>query len=369
MKRIKAWLLTVAFVLPLAACDNYTDSNMPLYNSPQADEIYIGVAYPMDAGDEETYFYKGVDLAVDEINVAGGVLGKKLRIVVRDDHDDTQNAMQIATTFFEQGITAVVGHWGTDICYLLADIYDANAVVMVTPQATGMSLFDNEYQYVYRMIANNQELAQAIAQHISEAGLSRAAIYFSDNEYGNDFAATIENELSKKNVVVIDRVTSITPANSKAIMDRWKAFGCDSVIVAESPPGFIEPVQLIYEADSRLPIYGADNFGGYNLPSLLGEAGCSLYMASYPLETLAPRFLAAFRAAYGHDPCILAVSGYDSVFLLRNAMEAVGTTDSTAIAAFLSELQDYSAASGSLSYNKDTQEFDGFKVAVSKLIP
>jgi branched-chain amino acid transport system substrate-binding protein len=349
------------------ACGGCASSVLAVHNAPQTDEIYIGLAYPVELEDKSTYFRLGIDLAVNAINANGGVLGKTLNMVVRDDKNDTLTAMGIAEAFNDQGIAAVIGHWSTNVCYFVEDIYEENGIVMLTPNATGINIFEYAYRYIYRMTANNQVFAEALAEYMEEDGLKRIAIYYSDDEYGNDFSAVLEAELTKRGISVFDRITGLTPANIKTVIKRWEAFGCDGVIMAALLPEIIEPIRLIHDKDSRLPIFGADNFDHISFIETPDSYTGALYMASYRIDGLDPEFLAAFRAAYGHGPDIHSVAGYASVYLLKDAIEAAGAADGTAIAKYLSELKDYKAVSGILSYNPETQEFEGFDMAVREL--
>jgi branched-chain amino acid transport system substrate-binding protein len=363
----KKVLFLAMFLAAPIACGGWGRSVSAVYNVPRADEIYIGLAYPVELGDKDTYFRLGIDLAVNAINANGGVLGKTLNMAVRDDKNDTLVAMGIAEAFYNQGITAVIGHWSTNVCYFVEDTYEENEIVMLTPNATGVNIFEYDYQYIYRMTASNQIFAKTIAEYMEKDGLRRIAIYYSDDEYGNDFSAVLETELAKCGIDVIDRITGLTPANIKTVMNRWEAFGCDGVIMAALSPEIIEPIRLIHDADNRLPIFGADNFDRISFRETLGSYAGSLYRTSFWLDGLNSEFLAAFRTAYGHDPDIHSIEGYDSVYLLKDAIEAIETMDGAAIAKYLSELKDYRAVSGTLSYNTETQEFEGFNLAVQEL--
>jgi branched-chain amino acid transport system substrate-binding protein len=275
--------------------------------------------------------------------------------------------MQIANTFFFFFITAVIGHYSTDISYFVKDLYERNGVVMLTPKATGTNLLRYDSQYIFRLIANNRMLAAAIAAHMAENGMSRVAIYHSEYEYGTDFSYVLEDEMSKRGIIVIDRVTSITPANIGDIMERWRAFGCHAVVLAAIVPDIIEPAQLIRRADPNLPIFGADNLQNLAFTDAMEYYDTALYVASYLLDETAANFIEAFRATYGHNPSIHTISGYLAVNLLADAINAVGTIDSTAIAGFLSELEDYNSIVGTLSFNRQSREFDGFNINVSGL--
>ncbi|MDR1376097.1 MAG: ABC transporter substrate-binding protein [Synergistaceae bacterium] len=325
------------------------------------------MAYPVALCDKDTYFYQGIELAVKTINAGGGVLGKTLNTLVRNDRKDANVAMMIAETFYEQGITAVVGHWDADICYFVQDVYEKNEVVMLTPDASDINLFEDDYRYVYRMIPNNRVFAETLAKYMGGEGLGRVVICYDDNKYGADFAEILENETAKRGIAVVDRVTSVTPSNIKTLTNRWQAFGCDAVVMAVDFPGVIEPIKLIHDVYGQIPIFGADNFDRITFFDALGRYTDSLYMAGYRMEDLEPDFLNAFRAAYGHDPDLHSIIGYESVYLLKDAIEATGSTNGSAIAGYLSALKDYKAIAGIFSYNPETRGFDGSNVAVWNL--
>ena len=78
-------------------------------------------------------------------------------------------------------------------------------------------------------------------------------------------------------------------------------------------------------------------------------------------------FLQEFYETYGRSPDVRAVAGYDSVHLLASAMEAVGGIDATAIAAYISSISGYRAVSGALTFDKDSGEFEGFRVIVREI--
>lgn len=360
-------IMLLGNILLLVSCGYPAGREKLRYNSPESQEIHIGVAYPVGQRDEDTYFYKGLELAIESINKDGGILGKKLSMIVRDDKNDTNLAMQIAQTFYEQGITAVVGHWSTNVCYFVEDIYENNKMVMLTPDATGLNLFEDKYRYIYRMIGNNQVFSEAVASYMAEAGFKQVAIYFSDDEYGQNFAEILEQELVKHKIKVTDRVTSITSANADTVLQRWRAFGCDGIFMASTFPDYLEPIRLIREAGFDIPIFGADNFERTNFAGRLECSMEGIYLASLRREDLDSGFLNDFRGRYGHDPDIHAVSGYECVYLLKDAMEASGTIDSAAISEWLSKLEGYETVSGIRSYNPDTQEFDGYQTFVRTL--
>lgn len=326
--------------------------------------IVIGVAYPVAEHDADSFLREGIELAVDTINASGGVLGQPLALDIRDDEGNASLAMQIAQTYYEQGISAVIGHWSSNVCYYVEDIYEKNNVVMITPAAVSHHLFKYDYSYIFRMIPSSMTYAETIAADMIERGVRRIAVYFYDNEYGRDFADAIEDALYDTDVLVLDRITSLTPGNTKSVVDRWAALGCEAVVMVETMPNLTQPLELVRQNVPSMLVYGIDNFDRSNFEEILGDNAKGLLMATYPTQMLDQDFVEAFEALYGREPDIHAVTGYESVYLIRDAMEASGSTDGEAIAAYISSLSEYRTISSIISYDLATKEFVGQQMDV-----
>lgn len=316
-----------------------------------------------------THFAKGIEFAVNTVNRSGGVLNKQLKAVIRDDKNNANIAMQMAQTFSNQGITAVVGHWSTNVSYYTEDIYENNKIVMITPRSTGMILFEEKFDYIFRIIGSNQVFAQAIASNMAERAYKHVVIYFSEDEFGIDFAKILEKELNALGIRVIDRVTSITSLNIDLLLNRWNAFGCDGIAMAATYPGYVNAIRVIRQSGSLLPIFGGDDFEELSPEDLSEKYFDDVYVATLNVDSLDIDFLKKFRAEYGHSPDAAAVSAYEAVMLIRDAMQATQSIDGTAIATYLSSLKDYKAVSGVRTYNTETQEFDGYNIQIVPLKP
>jgi branched-chain amino acid transport system substrate-binding protein len=337
------------------------------YNGPDAESITIGAVYPSSQWDDEHYFRDALELAVRQINEAGGVLGKPLNLVIRDDQSDSHVAQEIAETFSDSGITAVVGHWTSEVCYYVEDIYEERQIVMITPGATSLALFELDYQYIYRAIVNNQIYAETLADYMEARGFRRPAVYYVENNYGVDVARAVERELAKRRIPVVDRVVSITAANVEDILRRWRAFGCDSLVFASAIQYVAEPMQIIQDAGFRLPVF-SETFNNTNFQAAMVDYIENLYGIMYSREDMDIAFLADFRAAYGRDPDTYEVAGYEAVRLLANAMNAEGSVTSAAIVRYLRNLRDYPSVMGHISYNPVTHEFEGWRMRVKPYV-
>jgi branched-chain amino acid transport system substrate-binding protein len=282
-------------------------------------------------------------------------------LLIRDDRGDSRIAQQIAETFSELGITAVVGHWSSDVCYYVEDIYEERKIVMITPSAVSHNLFEFEYRYIYRMIVNNGHYAQALAEYAEQQGIGSWAIYYSEDAYGTDFARFAERELLRRRIPVVDRVTSISPANAADILRRWRAFGCEGLLLASSFPDIFEPVKLLRDAGAALPVF-SEAFYYTSFDQALADYLDDYYVIVYDVDAMDGAFLTAFRSAYGRNPDTYEVAGYEAVRLLADAMNAEASVESDAIVRYIQELRDYPSVMGPISYNPVTREFDGRRV-------
>jgi branched-chain amino acid transport system substrate-binding protein len=348
--------------LTLVSCAD-EDGEERRYNGPDAQTVTIGVVYPASQWDNDHYLREALDLAVHQVNDSGGILGKPLSLVVRDDRNDANTAQAIAETFSSSGITAVVGHWNSDVCYYVEDIYEERQIVMITPAATSIALFEQDYQYIYRIVANDQVYARALADFMEAEGIRRPAIFFTEDTYGKDLAWMVERELMKRYIPVVDRVTSVTAANVGELLRRWRAFGCDGLVLASSIMYVIEPIQRIRGAGVSMPFF-SETFNIVDFHSLVGNYMENLFGIVYSLEDMDATFLADFNAAYGRVPDSYEVAGYEAVRLLANAMNAEGSTASAAIIRYLQNLRDYPSVMGAISYDAATHEFEGLRMRV-----
>jgi branched-chain amino acid transport system substrate-binding protein len=357
-----AALFFLSCFLSVASCAG-RDRAVTRYNAADAETVAIGAVFPSSLWNNDHYLRDALELAADQVNKAGGVLGKPLTLVIRDDYGDSHVAQTIAETFSDAGITAVVGHWSSEVCYYVEDIYEEREIVMISPGATSLALFETDYEYIYRTIANNQIYAETLADYAEAEGFRRVAIYYTEDTYGIDVAQLVEKELAKRRIPVVDRVTSITAANVEELLWRWRAFGCDSVALASSIQFVAEPIKILRDAGCALPFF-SETFSNVDFQSEIEDYMGDIYGIMYSREDMDPAFLADFRAAYGRNPDTYEVAGYEALRLLADAMNAEGSIDSAAVVRYLQNLRDYPSALGRISYNPATHEFEGHRMRV-----
>jgi branched-chain amino acid transport system substrate-binding protein len=330
-----------------------------VFNASNAETVSIGVAYDFAPVDGQSHFSWVLDLAVADINAAGGVMGKSLNLILRDDKNDAMKAMQIAETFHSAGITAVVGHWSSDICYYVEDIYEERGMVLVAPDANSRIIYERDYWNIFRIAPDDTLYARTMAQYAHERGFRSLAVYYAETIYGSSMALALERELARQGIVVADRITGISSVSVAETIRRWRAFGCDGVIIAAGIAETKAPVQALQQAGSLFPVFLTSSFQRQTFNNLVGDHTENVYVFRYDNNFLASRFAERYREAWEEDPTIYEISGYAAVRLLADAITACQTLEGNVLAAWLRNIHQYPSTAGVISYNMQTHEFDG----------
>ena len=328
------WLLLLLLLTTMSASAETT---------AQPDMINLGIAYPLSTIDDDTFFKEGYQLAIDEINEQGGLLGKLINPVIRDDNNDITTGLIIAQSFIDHKMNAVIGHWSSNVCYVVKDLYESNGMIMISPAATSEKLFEGSPNYIFTSIPGGEAFAKTTADGIAAMNKKCIAIYYSDDVYGFTFANMLEAALRERGIQVVDRVTNITKANLERIKRRWIAYGVDGAFVAAVMPQAKDAISMIREMDPDLAIFGAENFDRRHFIDEIGGNAKNVYRATYDLSGVDPDFLSAYESRYGHKPGVFAISGYRAVKLYAEAVIAANTLESAAIASAIKAIEPHYA--------------------------
>ncbi|MDR2602307.1 MAG: ABC transporter substrate-binding protein [Spirochaetaceae bacterium] len=329
--------------------------------------IRIGASYPAKIIESQTRLLEGLNLALEEINAAGGVMGAPVEILFYDDGDNPEIAMQIADRFSAEGVTAVIGHWSSDVCYYAEDVYEKAGVVMLSPGATSTGLFKSDYQYIFRMLPGDDVFAGYLAEFAEQKKLRRIAMFYSDDEFGRDLSKFAERALKRYGIPVVDRVNVLTPASMEDIFVRWDAFGADAVLIAANLQEAAEPVSLICERYPDMPVISSESLNKLTVRSELGLAVDDLYTVTYSPSIIDINFQRRYEEKFGNAPDIFAISGFVAMHLITEAMNSAQSSSGDAVAAWLRSVQNHDTVIGPISYNEKTRNFDGQPFIVTQI--
>lgn len=371
MRKLMAVVLVLTICLPLAGCGGSDKEKADFINN-SANDIYIGLAYPVEEYGSSTGFSKGIELALQEINDSGGILQRKVQLVQQDDRGSVTTGAEIAQSFVDdKRISAVIGHWNSRVSLAAAGIYNNAGLLMLSPASTAPKLTAKGYTTIFRNIPNDNVIGAKMAQYAVKQGYAKTVVYYADDDYGLGLANAFEDQGSALGLKVVDRVTGISDSQLSHLIKRWQAFGCDSIFVADVMPAAGDFIKKLRAAGVSVPIMGATGIDRSNFIDSLGKDAEGVVMPTVfnPDEDkpAVQEFVAKYKNKYGAEPDSWAVQGYEALKLVAWAMERAGSPLPERHAAALRELSGFNGVSGALSATS-TGEINGqsifFKIVV-----
>lgn len=369
LKRFASLFLASSLIVgALAACSNEgTTTESGGSSSESSDVIKIGANLEL-SGPVASYgssIGNGAELAIEEINAAGGIDGKKVELVKVDNKSDNAEATNAAIKLTTQDkVTAMIAPATSGNVIATAQIANQNKVPTVTASGTAPNVTENEdgtmNDYVFRTCFIDPFQGVVAANFATgELGAKNVAIY-ADNasDYAKGLAAAFKEQVEKNGgTVVAEEAYVADDTDFKSTLTRIKSANPDFVFI----PGYYEEVGLIVKQARELgieaPLMGADGWDSPTLVELAGKEALNNtfitnhYSSQDPDETI-QGFVEAFEAKYNEAPNAFHALGYDTVYYLKDAIERAGSTDGEAIQKALAETKDLSLITGTFSVDE-----------------
>jgi len=307
---------------------------------------------------------QGAQLAVEEVNDAGGVLGKNLTLQIEDSATNDATAFEAYKKLVEiDGVQVIVGPMISGAVMSSGAYAELNEVAMVSPSATSpLIALQTWKEWALRTCTGDQFQGQVIADIIIDEGYNTTAIIVQDTPYGIGIEQVVTDILVDAGVTIVKTIRYDEEA-----LDYLTELG----IIQAANPDVI--VQVGYHTDSAKVYEGAGSLGLNATPWLVAEgvygleaseyAAGAAFMAEAPLLgcTLIPEagtpayeaFVAAYEARWGESPGVYCDTVYDAVNLIALAIEEAGAYDGAAIKEALYVVgADYDGASGNIAWDE-----------------
>lgn len=393
-KNLIALLLSAAMTLSLASCGGgSTPSSAPSDSGPSAtsDPIRIGVLGALSGASASLgkAQQQGIDLAVAEINAAGGILGRQVEVVYRDDEGDPTTCKTAAEELVEkEKVDFMVGPTNSTPASAIAPYLSENKIVSVICIATSDAIIDTtQFPYAFRVMPPNGLQAEALALTAKERGYERVALVADTSALGVDGMAAIEKWCGEYGVEPVAKITyKADDADMTPVADALKSANADCGLFWTLGADGAKIVKAIDRVGytENIDIYGYTGIVMTNFKELAGPGadrcsslGIGPWVQDRNEVTMTGRTLDLYNRmieAYGEygvgkrdtNPSTIA-SGYECVMLLKWAIETAGSTDPDAVKeAIEAHGTEYEGIFGS-SYKFSAEDHDGFKA--SNMIP
>ena len=326
-------------------------------------EIKVG-AYLSLSGADSTFgtdTREGIALAVEETNAAGGVDGKRIRVIYEDDKSTTYEAVQKVRQLIDRNkVVALLGEVASSRSLAGGLIANTSHVPMVTPSSTAVEV-TKKRQWVFRTCFTDDQQGAVAARFIKEhLKKDRIGIFFAAQDpYSSGLARAFREEMKRLGgQIVVDKGYQKGETNFRTYLSELKAAGPEALFV----PNYYNEMVLIARQASEVGIpgsmfVGGDGWDSSNLvdgagPELEGAHFTNHYAPDVPWEN-SKKFFTAFTTKYKHEPTSLSAQGYDAAMLLFDAIRRAGDPNPAAIRDALAATKDFKGATGTMTMDEE----------------
>jgi branched-chain amino acid transport system substrate-binding protein len=295
-------------------------------------------------------------MAVDEVNAAGGLLGRPVRVIVEDDQGRPEEAQTVVTKLITSDrVVAVLGEVASSRTLAAAPVAQSNGVPMVSPSSTNPAVTEvGDYIFRVCFIDPFQGLVMAKFARNSLGVTNVAVLRDIRNDYSVGLADVfVENFTQMGGTIVADESYSEGDTDFSAQLTAIRSRSPQAIFV----PGYYTEVGLIARQARSLgitaPLLGGDGWDSPSLIEIGGEALEGSYFSNhYSVDDPSPaiqKFVTDYRTRFGETPDALAGLGYDAAMILFDAITRAGSTDGAAIRDALAQTSGFAGVTGTIT--------------------
>lgn len=337
-KKILAMALAGFMAVPcLAGCSN-NDNGDSANNGGNSDNggasasvFKIGGIGPL-TGDAASYgisVKQGAQIAVDEINEAGGIDGMKLTLAFEDDECNEEKAVSAYNKLMDSGVNAILGAVTSGCSIAVSEEAVGDGILQITPSGSAMDC--TKYDNGFRICFTDPLQGELMAQYISDQGLKNPAIIY---DVASDYSKGIHDAFVAKAgelgmSIAADESFTSGDVDFKTQLTKIKSTDADCIFL----PIYYTEVAYISEQASTvgvsLPYFGSDGWDGVinqldgNTANIEGATFLTPFVATSENEKV-KSFVSKYEAAYNSTPDQFAADAYDGVYVLKAVIETTG---------------------------------------------
>lgn len=337
-KFISVMLVAAMAVTALTGCGSNSGSS----SKKDADKYYIGGIGPTTGATAiyGTAVKNGAQIAVDEINAAGGINGKQIEYRFEDDQNDAEKAVNAYNTLKDWGMQMLVGTTTTAPCIAVAGKTASDNVFQITPSASSPDVLSSGNGNVFQVCFTDPNQGVASAQYIAENKLATkiGIIYDSSDVYSSGIEEKFEAEAKKQGLNIVSKAafTADSKTDFGTQLQKAKDAGADLLFL---PIYYQEASIILKQADTmgyKPKFFGVDGMDGIltveNFDTKLAEDVMLLTpFAADAKDKSVQNFVKTYKEKYKDTPNQFAADSYDAVYALKAAIEeSKATTDMSA---------------------------------------
>ena len=306
-----------------------------------AQTIKIGVAGPM-TGQYAAFgeqLKRGAEMAVKDINAAGGVMGKKLELLIGDDACDPKQATAVANKMATDKIVFMAGHFCSGSTGPAQPIYRDAKILHITPASTRIDLTENKIATFFRTCGRDDIQGNTVAQYILKNYKGKnVAVLHDKSPYGKGVADVTKGAIEKGGLKpVMYEAYNDQDKDFAALISKMKQAKIDVIVLGGYHTAGAYIIRQSREQGLKAQLIGFDALVTNEFGTIAGDASDGVLMTDSPDQRKLPsasKVVAAFTADK-YDPEGYTLRSYAAVQVWAEAVKKAGTTDAAKVAATL----------------------------------
>lgn len=301
--------------------------------------------------------HNGTKMAIDEVNAAGGVLGKPLRLITEDDQSRAGEAATVVKKLIsKEKIVALLGEVASSRSLEAAPICQEAKIPMISPASTNPKVTDTG-DYIFRVCFIDPFQGTVLSKFCLSKGLKKVAVL---TDVKQDYSVGLSeffrtHFIANGGQIVSEQSYSSGDKDFKAQLTAIKGVEPDAILAS----GYYTEAGLIAiqarELQMNIPLLGGD---GWDSPALVEVGGTAVegcfFSNHFSAEDPAPKiqeFLSKYRERFNGEPDAMSALGYDAAMILVDAIKRANSVSGDAIRQALADTRNYPAVTGLISLN------------------
>lgn len=307
----------------------------------------------------------GKMMAIEDINAAGGVLGKELVLVSEDDEGKAASATAAATKLItNDNVVAIAGPHNSATTLAVMEVLEEYEVPAITPGASSVYVTSSGNPWISRCIPDDDCQPKILVKYAKDNyGVEKLGLLYSNDDYGVGGYDYVKIAAEKYDVELVSESFNLEDQDMRAQISNLKDAECDAVLIWTTYAAGALLCKQIREMGWDVQLFASP---GLNNPPVFdisngavdGMILTSGFYAADPDEYVAD-FVERYREKYGEDPSQTSANAYDTIKIIAEAIERAGNTDHEEVAKEIRNTSDFKSLKGIMSFNPETGNYIG----------
>lgn len=323
----------------------------------QAEDLKMGLGAPFTGASAAfgEQFKRGTEMAIEDVNAAGGVVGQKITLQIGDDASDPKAGVSVANKFASDGVKWVIGHVNSGVSIPASDVYAENGIIQVTPSSTNPVFTTRGLWNTFRTTGRDDQQGSVAGEYLAKH-YKKIAVVHDKTPYGEGLAQVARETMNGKGVTeVMFEGINQGEKDYSILVSKLKEAGADIVYFGGiyTEAGLI--IRQMRDQGLTIPLMGGDGIVTTEFGAIAGPGGDGTLMTFTPDPRKIPnaKEIVERLRAKGFEPEAFTVNSYSAVQVLVQAATAINSTDPQKVAEYIHSGKEFDTVIGKISFDKN----------------